>query len=155
MSVRITPCYRCPLRDGCEQRDEFRRRAHLANATAIRFKCGRLAAALKPGTRIQIYQPFLDEDGRGNYPEIGSSKVSATILSTDGYRFSCLVDEDERIEERKFRFRKMAPAYRIIEFLDEPAKDICSCGNVIENGICHAMAEDHPKCEFFDFDKFF
>lgn len=157
MSVRITPCYRCPLREGCELRDEFRARARTAQAAAIRFKCQKIAAAMKPGTRILIDQPVAGDDcddERG--PQVYHAQMKATITASDGYRFACTVDEHELIDERKYRFRKMRPAYRIIRFLDEAPNQLCRCGNVVVDGNCETLARAEPveKCEVIDFDAY-
>lgn len=132
MSVRIVPCYRCPIRDGCQQRDEFRRKARGIGAASIRFECQRLADAIKPGTRIEIDQPYLDEDGNGFVSQVCYERMPATITHSDGRRFACTVDEHEWIENPKYRFRRMAPAHRVIRFLDEPERKLCPlCGSVI------------------------
>ena len=151
MSTRITPCYRCPLRDGCQQREVFRKKASGLGAVSIRFKCGLLAEKLTPGTRVKIPHPIamvgygLDGSERECYRKY---PLPATILSSDGYMFSAVIDNDQTDEEGdpiKNRFRRKMPASRIVEFIDEPARKLCACGNVIlPDGKCDSSG---GECE--------
>ena len=143
MGVRITPCYRCPLRDGCQQREIYRQKASGTGAVSIRFKCKILADRLIPGVRVKIPHPVgmtgYDPYG-GEHTFFRSFPLPATILSSDGYNFSAVIDKDQTDEEGeplKNRFRRKMPAYRIVEFLDEPPRKICEQGNMLlEDGTC-------------------
>ena len=149
MGVRITPCYRCPLREGCQQREIYRQKASGLGAVSIRFRCKILADRLTPGVRVKILHPV---GTIGYYPYGGEYTgfrkwpFPATVLSSDGYNFSAVIDKDQTDEEGdplNNRFRRKMPAYRIVEFLDEPARKLCSLGNLLlPDGTC----DNSGKC---------
>lgn len=148
MSIRITPCYRCPLREGCQQRDVYRQKASGLGAVSIRFRCKILADRLAPGVRIKIPHPvgFTAYDPYGGENTIFKSlPLPATILSSDGYNFSSVIDKDETDEEGEplnNRFRRKMPAYRIVEFIDEQPRKICKMGNLLlPDGTCDNSGE--------------
>ena len=143
MGVRITPCYRCPLHEGCQQREIYRQKASGLGAVSIRFRCKILADRLTPGVRVKIPHPvglteYTPYDGE--YTVFTSLPLPATILSSDGYNFSAVIDKDQTDEEGEplnNRFRRKMPAYRIVEFLDEPPRKLCHLGNLLlEDGAC-------------------
>lgn len=156
MGVRITPCYRCPLRDGCPQREVYRQKASGLGAISIWFKCKILADRLKPGTRIKIPHPYVAMaygwDG-SEHDVYRTAPMPATILTSDGYRFSAVIDKDQTDENDDpvaNRFRRMMPAYKIVEFLDEPPRKICEQGNLLlEDGTCDTSSGCSCK-EFAD-----
>lgn len=158
MSVHITPCFRCPLREGCEQREIFRVRARAAGSLArsIVFNCSKLQAALKPGTRIEIGVPVVrDYDSYGEV-SMGIAVVPATITAgrPDG-RFACVIDPGimdadwvkEGLDVNKLRFRRIQRHFRIRAFRDEPPLTICGAGNVLRDGTCDTM--DGCACKSF------
>lgn len=155
MSTRIYPCFRCPLRIGCEQHAEFKRRAKDVGARSIAFDCSRLGGELRPGRRVVIRQPFQrpyqQHDGSydGEY-SIEHREVSATVTSIArrGYRFAAVVDPGSgEFENEKFRFRRKQPHFRVVRFLDEPDAELCTQGNVRRGGKCDALNE--CTCEQF------
>lgn len=137
MGTRIVPCYRCPLREGCQQRDIYRQKAAGIGAVSIRFKCPVLAARLAPGTRIKIPHPVgvLEYDCyAGEHEVFKKYDLPATITTSDGYNFAAIIDVDQTDEDGqpvKNRFRRKMPAYRIAEFLDEPPRKFCELGNLL------------------------
>ena len=151
MAVRISPCYRCPLGEGCEQRAEFRRRVAGLGLRSAAFPCDRLAAELRPGRRVIIMQPVLTEHPGSWEPEthVVKREVAATVTSVSGhYRFACTVDlgavgetEFDDDADPKKRFRRMQAHYRIVRFLDEPDGKVCRFGNVVKDGVCHTTGE--------------
>jgi hypothetical protein len=153
---RITPCYRCPLREGCERRAELAKRCAGLGAVSIKFRCDILKAALRIGRRVLIQAPRIVNsvgsiygDG-GPYEERnGSFQVKATITAVyDNHRFRSTVDPDSfgdpdepEIAEHccgsdKIRFRKCQPHYRILRFLEEPDMPVCRNSNVQRAGTC-------------------
>lgn len=152
---RITPCYRCPLREGCGRRAELAKRCAGLGAVSIKFRCDILKAALRVGRRILIQAPRIVGylGGEATYEERdGSFEVKATITAVyDNYRFRSTVDPDSfgdpdepdepMVAEScsgsdKIRFRKRQAHYRIIRFLDEPDLPVCKNSNVQRNGKC-------------------
>jgi len=153
MSVYLKPCTGCPLREGCEQRNEFRRRVSGLGLRSATFNCDRLKDAIAPGTRVLVSHPIAVDAGGTWYngPEIRiiRADLPATITNSDRDKFSCVIDRDsllEAIEDHggdgaenadTYRFRKTMGARRIIRFLDEPRRRICGCGNaVLPSGDC-------------------
>lgn len=152
MAVRINPCFGCPLRFDCALRADFARRVHGLGLRSATFNCERLSKALAPGTRIVITAPtfgFAEYEG-----EImtGRREVKATITSSFGNRFACVVDqseidamaEDGETAESanldRIRFRKTMRHSRIVRFLDEPAWRVCEYGNAKSpDGTCHIL----------------
>lgn len=159
MSVYLKPCTGCPLRDGCEQRDDFRKRVRGLGLRSATFNCDRLKAAIAPGTRIVISHPITVEMGGGYYSgpqyDILREDLPATIVSSGVDDFSCVIDRSalaEAIELNEaegadkidtYRFRKTMPARRIVRFLDEPKRRICGCGKVVlPGGGCDKKSEE-------------
>ena len=81
----------------------------------------------------------------GEYTVFTSHPLPATILSSDGYKFSAVIDKDQTDEEGEpliNRFRRKMPAYRIVEFIDEPPRKLCSLGNLLlPDGTCDSSGE--------------
>lgn len=151
MSVYLKPCTGCPLRAGCEQRDEFRRRVAGLGLRSATFNCERLKRALTPGTRVSIAQPItVETSGYSGEPciDVVREVVPATIINGGRDDFSCVVDRDALLaaiqkhegDEEKidtYRFRKTMQARRIVNFLDEPRRLLCGCGHVrLLDGSC-------------------
>ncbi|MTW19416.1 hypothetical protein GJ689_24810 [Rhodoplanes serenus] len=148
MGVRINPCFRCPLRQGCDLVADFRRRASLASAVSITFRCAKLGAEVRRGRRIVIRTPVRSHvAGSPDDPEyrIAWREVSATICSAQpDYRFSCVVDlgqigEDglaKGVDPDAVRYRKTQSHYRIVRFLDEPDAKFCDSGALLRDGKC-------------------
>jgi hypothetical protein len=61
--VRINPCHGCPLKKGCDLYDEFRQRAAGIGARSVTFRCQRVVEKIRPGTRITMSMPWMDENG--------------------------------------------------------------------------------------------
>jgi hypothetical protein len=153
MSVYLKPCTGCPIREGCEQRDEFRRRVKGLGLRSATFNCERLKKALQPGTRVVISHPITVASGGDHYYgpefEIVREDLPATIVSADSDEFSCVIDRDalvKAIEGQEgegadkvdtYRFRKTMKARRIVRFLNEPRRSLCDCGKVrLTDGTC-------------------
>jgi len=150
MSTRINPCHGCPVRDGCEQRDEFRRRVSGCGARSVTFRCERLTEALRPGRRVMISTPYVDV--RSDYDDwrMAQKAVPATISGSHEDKFTCTIDpghvqgglnndgEEDPASLDKYRFRKRMRAQRIIRFLDEPDMPVCKNGRVQRGGACDA-----------------
>ncbi len=145
--TRLYPCHGCPLRNGCEKRDEFRQRANGVGAVTIKFRCNKLLDEMRPGRRISIETPRIvaspycdDETVRS-----GSYVVSATITTRTGYKFTCVVDPGQpgtEIEPERplIRFRKTMGHHRIKAFKAEPDATLCEFERVQRDGVC-----DSPK----------
>jgi len=158
MSVYLKPCTGCPLRSGCEQRDDFRKRVSGLGLRSATFNCGRLRLALSPGTRITISHPIaaLSDREHAYSPEFEIIRVDlpATITSSKDDKFSCVVDrdallaaiEDHEADAEKvdiYRFRRAMSHRRIVKFLDEPRRTICECGHVrLADGRCDRRPDD-------------
>lgn len=149
MSVRLNPCFGCPIfrgqkRDACAIRNEYRAKIAGLWLRSATFNCPTLAAKLKPGVRIKVRHPMQVESG-SEYQEfdIQLHDLPATITTSKNNEFSCVVDRDailELIEDDdkegiatvdKYRFRKTMRHSRVVAFLDEPPREICSGGNPI------------------------
>ena len=81
----IRPCLRCPLRKGCDRREEIRRRVRELRDLAPRefiFRCAKLLAELRPGRRVVIIQPVAYENHAVAEPYTGFLRkaVAATIV---------------------------------------------------------------------------
>jgi hypothetical protein len=165
MGVRINPCFGCLLREGCAQRDDFRRRASGLGARSVTFDCPILAERIAPGVRITITAPVLDTgygwDG-SEHVKMFTKNLAATITSVQpGHRFACVVDPDQldpdEVQEGKdvnvLRFRKTQRHTRIRAFRDEPRATICDFGNVKRPDGCDfrrdLTSEDRCGCEGF------
>lgn len=160
MAVYLKPCTGCPLREGCEQRNDFRKRVSGLGLRSATFNCQRLKAALAPGTRIVVKHPIAVEvDSYYGDTEIFYEDLPATITSSHVDEFSCVIDRNallQAIEDLEgegadkvdtYRFRKTLKARRIIRFLDEPRRGFCSCGRVKSaDGSC----ERRPTEECWD-----
>lgn len=145
MAVRINPCFGCPLRSGCDQREDFAKRVRGLGLRSATFNCAKLTGALSVGTRIEIAAPIRDY-GTSMDPgyEFAITRVvlPATIHSTDGSRFACVIDReamqaamdrhsDGETSVDAVRFRRTMRHSRIVRFLDEPRRKLCEFGNVI------------------------
>lgn len=164
MSTRIIPCFGCPLRVGCLQRDEFRAKARRLGAISVRFRCPILAARITPGTRIEIMAPFPRVEHMSWEPEIvvGKRPVAATITCAyiNDHSFLCVIDpgqgvgmapdgDPDKDKTRLRRFRKRMRAQRIVAFLDETPAELCGAGNPIRNGKCDT-GNGYCQCPTFD-----
>jgi len=146
MSVRINPCFGCPLRVGCEQRADFAKRVRGLGLRSATFNCERLAAALTMGTRIEIAAPVRDyryggSEDHGFEYSITRFNVPATITTQNPTTFACTIDReplktamekcgDGETDVDRVRFRKTMRHSRIVRFLDEPKRTFCEFGNV-------------------------
>ncbi len=162
MSVRINPCYGCPIREGCEQKAEYRRRVSGLGLRSATFRCERLKTRIKPGTRIVVSMPIF---GPSKYSDqdvfCGRREVNATIHSSDGMHFACVVDKSEiddmedsgqiaeSADRDRIRFRKTMRHSRIVRFLDEPPWRVCEFGAVVSPfGSCgnsHCSCREYGK----------
>ena len=161
MSVRIKPCYSCPLSSGCELKAEFRKRVAGLGLRSATFNCPRLAERLAPGTRIVVTMPNIEPAEYGDAEVCcGRREVPATIVTSNGCDFSCVVDQEavatmvedgevaESADPNKIRFRKTMKHSRILQFLDEPKRVLCMFGNPkLPNGKCDTML---GECNCFD-----
>lgn len=158
MSVRINPCFGCPLRVGCDQRSEFAARVRSLGLRSATFNCARLAEKLTPGTRIEIAAPVRDYRDHGSVTpddfgleyQITRFNVPATITTRNPTTFACIVDReplkaamekcgDYETNFDRVRFRKIMRHSRIVRFLDEPKRAFCEFGNVkTPDGQCDA-----------------
>lgn len=153
MSVYLKPCTGCPLREGCKQRDEFRRRVKGLGLRSATFNCDHLKKAITPGTRILVSHPIRVEisgsEWTGPEYDIVRKDLPATITGSDRDEFSCVIDRDALLaavaaEEGEdtdkvdtYRFRKTMKARRIVKFLHEPRRKLCACGKVrLPDGSC-------------------
>lgn len=166
MAVRINPCHGCPLGKDCEQRADFRARVSGLGLRSATFRCQKIADALRPGRRIMISAPVLEDRSDGWHPEmcIQHMAVKATITSSDDAgRFVCVIDpgqaEDDpvpndskkNIDPNKFRFRRKMGAYRVIRFLDEPDAKLCEEGRRILRGdACDRPPGETCYCDQMD-----
>lgn len=139
--MRIEPCHGCPIRDGCETREIFRKKARGMGAVSVRFRCSVLAAALRRGRRITLSMPF-EKEASGSWgadPDwrIVKHAVAATITGQDssGTKFRAVVDPGQGVEDR-FRFLRYRRHTRIIRFLDEPDMGFCINGELLRDGKC-------------------
>lgn len=141
--THISPCFRCPLSEGCDHRAELRRRVKGLGARSVRFKCDRLAAEVRPGRRIVIRHPIREWTDFEYEYAIRKIEVAATIAAVDGdCAFSAVIDPGlieaamgddpaewaeevtpETVNARRFRRRQKA--HRIVRFLDEPDRTFC------------------------------
>lgn len=159
MSTHLKPCHRCPLRDGCELRDEWRRKIARSGLVSAAFKCAKLAAALRPGRRIMVSVPGEPEMDRYGEPigRHGYHLAKATITSSDNRgRYVCVVDAGQIKESPvirdadKVRFRRQREAFTISRFLDEPDATLCKLGRVKRGAECDRQANDDCGCRFED-----
>lgn len=160
MGVRINPCFGCPLREGCEQRDEFRKRVAGLGLRSATFRCQKLTDALRPGRRIMVTTPAIKVTsiGWGGDPinfHVDHLAVPATIVSADDCTFVCVIDpnhvygasvdlmdaEPGDADLEKYRFRKRQHARRIVRFLDEPDLPLCWHKRIQRDGKCDCPAE--------------
>lgn len=151
MSVAIHPCRGCPLRDGCEQREVFRKKVGGLGLVSARFRCDRLAAEVRMGRRIVIQQPIPGADNGDRYYPTTYRDVKATISAVDPrYRFSCIVDPGQINADEvsnpdkldRYRFRKRMSHQRIRAFLDEPDGVFCEQGNLRRGDGCDRLDSD-------------
>lgn len=133
--MRINPCHGCPLRNGCEQREVFRRKAKRTGARSISFSCPILSRAVSVGARIVINAKRPDDGEYGM--ELVNVAVEATITHVAAnHTFACTIDRGQGIEDQ-YRFRKFQKHIRIVEFLDQPRGLVCQSGNVRNaEGVC-------------------
>lgn len=169
MAVRINPCFGCPLRNGCDQRDEFARRVRGLGLRSATFNCGRLAAYLTMGTRIEIAAPVRDfrfhtssgSVDHGFDYKITRFIVPATINGANQTTFTCVIDRealkaamdtcgDRETNVDRVRFRKTMRHSRIVRFLDEPKRRFCDLGNVrTPEGKCDSR-DGECECKKFN-----
>lgn len=166
MAVRINPCFGCPIKAGCSLRDDFRKRVSGLGLRSATFRCSRIEDALAPGTRISIEHPFraAGDNFYGDY-NIVRHEVPATISSSSGHMFSCIVDRDVLVDllenyegsetdPDKVRFRKTMRHSRIVKFLDEPKRRLCDNGNpILPSGDCDQRSSDKWVCSFCSHNK--
>jgi hypothetical protein len=157
--THIAPCARCPLREGCELREGFRKRAKGIDAVSIRFQCPCLGAEVRIGRRIVITAPSLSEYYCNEIPGVivRHVEVPATItVAYPDYSFSATVDRgaldvtemDECPEgkepKEEHRFRRRQKHIRIVRFLDEPDRLFCASRSLLlPDGNC----DQHPESE--------
>ena len=165
--THIAPCTRCPLKQGCELRDEFRARVRGLGASSVRFKCSRLAAEIRIGRRVIIRATILEECSYSDGDEYGSIirhyEVAATVTTAyPDYSFAATIDqgalessmggerdnwfEDVPTEQvNKRRFRRKQKHIRIVRFLNEPDRQFCSAYKILllPDGSC----DHHPNGE--------
>jgi hypothetical protein len=149
--THISPCFRCPIREGCEHKASLVKRCARLGAVSIKFRCDILRAAMRVGRRIEISVPHVvvtsNYESEG-YSRNGSRLISATITAVlPNYKFRCTVDphchddEEGEREWEKMRFRRYKPHYRIIRFLEEPDLKVCESGNVQRDGKCDFLPD--------------
>lgn len=147
----INPCRGCPLREGCDQRDVFRKKVAGLGMISANFRCDKLGAEVRVGRRIVIEQPIAGESDSYGERTIGRRDVKATIAAVDRrYRFSAIVDPgqiaaEEVADETKldqYRFRKRMGHHRIRGFLDEPDGLFCEAGNLKRGNACDRLMGD-------------
>jgi hypothetical protein len=143
MGVRVNPCFACPLRTGCEHRNELRAKALGIGAVSVNFRCERLAKELRPGRRVMVPAISVVEGRYYDEERKSSIAVPATITgAVKGYQFVCVIDPGalpEHIDGRDmelYRFRKPMRHTRIIRFLDEPDAQVCKNGRVMRGETC-------------------
>ncbi len=158
MSVRINPCFGCPLSKGCEQKSDYKRRVSGLGLRSATFRCAKLSEALSAGTRIEIAAPVRDyTQSDGVEFEIIRALVPATIIASKGHEFACIVDRepllramrnrgDLETDVDKVRFRKYMRHARIVRFLDEPKAKLCDYGNPILADGRHDVREGQCDC---------
>lgn len=143
MAVRLNPCFGCPLKDGCPDRDDWRRKVSGLGLASARFRCKRLADQVRLGRRIVITAPVFGEGDYGEY-DMARQPVHATISSVyPDHRFSAIVDRGQ-IEDmvlpgtdpNQVRFRKRMRHSRIVQFLDEPDGTFCKLGSLKAGDEC-------------------
>lgn len=165
MGVYIKPCRGCPARQGCDLRDEFRRRVSGLGLRSASFRCARLSSVVRLGRRILVSTMRLKN--YSNYePDYRLERVAvpATIVGYHDAKFSCVVDKgsiygdvDEDVPVKDiWRFRKKKPVSQIIKFLDEPDREICTNGRVLigprncdrpEGEPCYCLSQLLPEHE--------
>lgn len=160
MSVHIKPCHGCPLRTGCQLRNEFRSKVHGLGLRSASFACPILDEKLQPGTRIEIGVPIFGPDQYDeSYHFTGRHKVKATILSSKNGSFSCVVDPEHQefmVENGGdirnpglIRFRKTQKHHRIIRWLDEPKRERCEVGSIkLPDGTCDVPNGEQCACQW-------
>ena len=165
MSVRINPCFGCPLSKDCEQKADFKKRVSGLGLRSATFRCEKLTGALAVGTRIEIAAPIRDYTERGarSYGDYGFEfeiirvAVPATIVASKDHEFACIVDREPLLAAMqnhgdietnvdKVRFRKYMRHARIIRFLDEPKVKMCAFGNPILPNGRHDVREGECEC---------
>lgn len=151
--MRIEPCFGCPMREGCTERDAYRSAASKTGAVAIRYRCTKLEGELRPGRRIVTTVPRLDADRDGELRRRGDHEVQATIVSASGPRFCCVVDPGEPGIDGQgtdvrptVRFRRTMRHTRIRRFLTEPDAKVCKQGRVQRDTGCDFPSDSHCYC---------
>lgn len=134
----LTPCRRCPMRDGCAMRDELRERLRglAVRPTSVKVSCQIFKALFPPGSRVAA--------------KIGGGyefTVKATVLALrPTSKLLLQVDEDSAEEtgiQNDEDDGRTPPRYFIRVYADklirlpEPDRKICDCGNACdEQGAC-------------------
>jgi hypothetical protein len=160
--MRLNPCHACPLRKGCENLDQLKKKASGTGARSISYDCAKLDKEMRIGRRILIETVILTPTDNpyygGDVYDRSRRNVKATITARSGYyRFACIVDpgqiteEDvaEGVDTNKIRFRKTMRHTRIMGFMDEPDAEISMCGNVKRDGKCER--QDGRECDCYQF----
>lgn len=165
MAVYLRPCNGCPLRNGCEQRDDFRKRVAGLGLRSATFDCERLKLALAPGTRITVNHPItVETSGYFGEPchDVVRVELPATILGSGRDEFHCVIDRDAllaAIDEHEadaeradtYRFRKTMSHRRIVRFLDEPRRSFCECGRPrLLDGTCDKRPDEQCSAKVFE-----
>ena len=128
MGTRINPCFGCPLREGCQQREVYRKKVRKLAARVVEFTCPILAKRIRKGARVVIRASRIVSDWTGE-PQLETLHVPATITATrPGHAFACTVDPGQGVEDR-YRFRRFQKHTRILELLEE-SRAVCDVGNV-------------------------
>lgn len=157
MPVRLNPCFGCPLRSGCELRDEWRRKVSGLGLRSATFRCPKLSAEIRPGRRIEIEVPYVAEIWRHSEDEVrermGRKSVRATItIAMDDGRFCCTVDPGQIDEDivpdgtdiNRIRFRKPLRPQRIRCLLAGPDWPVCKTGARVKDGDSCDRPPDEP-----------
>lgn len=168
MSVRVKPCYMCPLRKNCDLKTDFVKRVSGLGLRSATFTCPILTAEIRLGRRIKI-RGFCMEIGGYNSdaPIIVPMILRATISGGCGkdHRFSAVVDpgqiepddvalftggDDPDGTAERIRFRKSMSHIRIIEFLDEADGVFCSSGCLVRDGKCDMHPNSRAEPDWSD-----
>lgn len=154
MTVRLNPCFGCPIKVGCDLRAAWSAKISGLGLRSVWFNCDRLAAELRVGRRIIVAAPV--SDGYGYDSSVVRKNVNATITAVDkGHRFACVIDpgqitDEELIHEGadidKIRFWKYRHHWRIAGLLDEPDCSVCKFGNLKRDGKCDFRADKADRC---------
>ncbi len=136
----LTPCRRCPLRQGCAMKDEAHEklRGWSVRPTSIKVSCQTFKDLFLPGSRVTA---------KIGGSQTGVFKIKATVLALRPTSKLLLQVDEDSVEETGFQNDQddggTGPRYFIKVYADkltrlsEPARKICDCGNACdEEGVC-------------------